>query len=362
MTWTKITRGLAENAPVNVVREDPIRKGLLFAGTEREVYVSFNDGDVWQPITLNLPHSSMRDLVVHHEDLIVATHGRSFWILDNITPLRQISAAGAGADTYLYKPASAWRIRRNNNTDTPLPPEVPAGRNPPDGAIIDYYLREPASGAVTLEIFTAAGGLVRRYSSADKPEPHDKEINVPTYWVRQPTTLSADKGMHRFVWDLHYPPPEAIEHDYPISAIYMDTPRLPLGPAALPGVYTVKLTANGKSSTQPLAVTMDPRVKTSPLGLAQQFRLATRLTDMMHSDSEGLQQVRAARRQTGLSASTDPLAALDRDLTALNNNLVTVYDLIEGADARPTLQAAKTVVELEHTLTLLLARWAQLKR
>jgi len=362
-TWTTITRGLAANAPVNVVREDPVRKGLLFAGTEREVYVSFNDGDEWQPITFNLPHSSMRDLVVHDDDLIVATHGRSFWILDNITPLRQISAAVAGAGAHLYKPAGAWRIRRDNNTDTPLPPEVPAGRNPPDGAIIDYYLREPASGAVTLEIFTAAGRLVRRYSSADKPESLDKEINVPAYWVRPPHMLSASKGMHRFVWDLHYAPPDAIEHEYPISAVYMDTPRLPLGPAALPGLYTVKLTANGRTFTQPLSVKMDPRVKTTPLGLTQQFALATRLADMMHSDSEALQQVRAARRQTGgPSGSTDSLAVLDRELTALNSNLVTVYEVIEGADTRPTQQAARTVVELDHALTALLARWAQLKR
>jgi photosystem II stability/assembly factor-like uncharacterized protein len=360
-TWTKIVHGLAE-APVNVVREDPVKKGLLFAGTERDVYVSFNDGNDWQPITLNLPHSSMRDLAVHDDDLIVATHGRSFWILDNITPLRQISASIAGADAYLYRPASAWRVRRNNNTDTPLPPEIPAGRNPPDGASIDYYLREPVSGTMTLEIFTTGGRLVRRYSSADRPEPIDEtKLNVPTYWIRPPQILSVDRGMHRFVWDLRYAPPDAVEHEYPISAIYMDTPRLPLGPSALPGAYVVKLTVNGKTLVRPLTVKMDPRVKTPLPGLAQQFALATRLAVMMHKNSEVLQGVRAARGQTGAGPSNDPLALLDRDLTALNNNLVSIYDVIEGADGTPTAAAMKAVSELEHALAALLARAARLK-
>ncbi|HVS74271.1 MAG TPA: hypothetical protein VHE23_02505, partial [Candidatus Acidoferrales bacterium] len=249
-TWQEITSGLAENAPVNAVREDPARKGLLFAGTETSVYVSFDDGDNWLPLQLNLAHTSMRDLAIHDDDLIVGTHGRSFWILDDITPLRQLSAEVARHDVHLYAPQAATRFRWNRNTDTPLPPEVPAGKNPPDGAIVDYYLRNSSAEPVTLEILDARGGLVRRYSSADKPEPMEKtakEHPIPMYWVRPEKILSAEAGMHRFVWDLHYAPPDALEYEFPISAIYRDTPKYPLGAWALPGQYTVKLTVGGKN-------------------------------------------------------------------------------------------------------------------
>src|SRR5262249_42959328 len=232
----------ADNAPVNVVREDPTTRGLLFAGTERDVYVSFDDGDAWQPLTLNLPHTSVRDLIVHADDVAVATHGRGFWILDNITPLRQLSRSAeafalrpaAAADrratagtersakalaerrVLLSRPAVAYRLRRNQTAATPMPPEVPAAQNPPDGAMIDYYLASDARGPVTLEIHrNAANGarqLVRRYSSADVPEPYDeKAFNVPMYWARPPRAVPASKGMHRFVWDLRYPRPGAVQ-------------------------------------------------------------------------------------------------------------------------------------------------------
>jgi len=352
-SWTRIVEGLAANAPVNVVREDPVVKGLLYAGTEREVCVSFDDGGHWQPITLNLPHSSMRDLIVHGDDLVVATHGRSFWILDDIAPLRELAAADADAsvwETHLFRPAVAWRVRHNLNTDTPLPPEVPAGRNPPDGAIIDYFLRDGATGAVTLEIFTAAGKLVRRYSSADTPPGIDeKELNVPTYWVRPPQVLSSTRGMHRLVWDLHYPPPEALEHEYPIAALVMDTPRLPLGPTALPGAYTVKLTVNGTTFTEPLTVKMDPRVKTPPLGLQQQFVLATQVAGMMNSSYRAYTALEGSRPSKVDSQQTkvETGAATERDLIALNNDLATVYGLIEEVDATPTSQVVEAVAELQ---------------
>src|SRR5262249_48838508 len=362
-TWTKITTGLPANAPVNVVREDPVRRGLLFAGTERDVYVSFDDGGAWQPITLNLPHSSMRDLAVHGDDLIVATHGRSFWILDDLTPLRQLSATVAGAGAYLYKPARAWRMRRNNNTDTPLPPEVPAGQDPPDGAIIDYSLREPAPGGVTLEIFTAAGKLVRRYKSSDPPESIEsidgQPLNVPLYWIRRAGTPSADKGMHRFVWDLHYPAPKALRRENPISATYMDTPPPPPGPVAPPGPYPVKVTVNGPAFERPLTVKMDPRVRTPPLGLQRQFALASHLADMMRQEYEALMQVRAAR---GSQGADGPLAGLERELVALNSDLTSVYEMIEGADASPTVQATRTVAALQQSLSALLTRWNRAKR
>jgi hypothetical protein len=240
-SWQKIVNGLPENEPVNTVREDPERKGLLFAGSERTVYVSWDDGDHWQSLQMNLPPSSIRDLVIHQDDVVVATHGRSFWILDNITPLRQFSAEMANAPAHLFSPSLTYRVRRDNNTDTPLPPEEPAGQNPPDGAMIDYWLSRTSTGAVTLEIVDASSGrTVRRFSNTDKPEIADaKEFNVPMYWVRPARTLSASPGMHRFVWDLTYPAPDVLTRDYPISAIYHDTPLYPLGAAALPGQYKV---------------------------------------------------------------------------------------------------------------------------
>ncbi|MDT7690296.1 MAG: hypothetical protein QOE46_3055, partial [Acidobacteriota bacterium] len=272
-TWTEIVKGLPDD-PINVVREDPVRHGLLFAGSERAVYVSFNDGDEWQPLRLNMPATSIRDLVIHRDDIVVGTHGRSFWILDDITPLRQIEAKTAN-DSFLFAPQTAYRIQRNVNTDTPLPPEEPAGQNPPDGAIINYYLKSDSTSPVVLEIFDRAGKLVRRFRSDDTPAPVDeKELNVPTYWIRPPQILPARAGMQRFVWDLHYPEPKALSHEYPISAIYRDTPRSPLGPSVMPGEYTVKLTVEGRTLARPLKVEIDPRIKTPRAGLEQQFALS----------------------------------------------------------------------------------------
>ena len=357
--WTLITRGLAAGASVNVVREDPKTRGLLFAGTEREVYVSFNDGDNWQPLSLNLPRTSVRDLIVHGDDLAIATHGRGFWILDNMTPLRELAGevvqafrpatAGLKRRTTtgrLYKPQTAYRLRRDNWTDTPLPPEFPAGTNPPDGAIIDYYL--DAAAPVTLEITTAAGLLVRRYSSADPPEPLDeKSINVPTYWARPPRMLSAEKGMHRFVWDLRYRAPGAVQRDFPISAIPGDTPLEPLGVLAVPGTYIVTLTAAGSTFTRPLTLKMDPRAAITPLGLVQQFTLATRIAEMMNRSFAAISAAPAASPQSSTPGHND-------DLIVLNTDLATAYDVVEGADRAPTTQAAKAVAHLEQRLKALL--------
>jgi photosystem II stability/assembly factor-like uncharacterized protein len=355
-TWTKIARGMAADAPVNVVREDPRVKGLLFAGTERGVYVSFNDGDEWQPLTLNLPRSSVRDLVVHGDDLAIATHGRGFWILDNMTPLRELARA-ASREPFLYTPAVAYRLRRNQNTDTPLPPEFPAANNPPDGAIVDYYLDADAAMPVTLEILTASGALVRRYSSADVPEPlGEKEINVPLYWVRPPQILSASKGMHRVVWDLRYPAPAAVQRDFPISAIYRDTPREPLGVLAVPGTYQVKLTINGRTYAQPLTLKMDPRATITTLGLTQQFTLATKIADMMNRSVAAIaRQSSVVKPSPGPSPSPpSPAPGLPSDLTSLNNDLATAYDVVEGADRAPTTQARQAVAALEKRLESLL--------
>jgi photosystem II stability/assembly factor-like uncharacterized protein len=390
-TWQKITQGLPDNAPVNAVREDPLRRGLLFAATETSVWVSFDDGDHWQSLQLNLPHTSMRDLTIHGDDLAVATHGRGFWILDDLTPLRQITPAVAESEAYLFRPALAYRVRWDTNTDTPLPPDEPAGKNPPDGAILDYYLKSEATSPVTLEILDGAGKLVRRFSSADQPEPIDpRQVRVPLYWLRLPQTLSAKPGMHRFVWDLHYPPPDSLSHDYPIAAVYHDTPRYPLGPWVLPGQYAVRLTVNGQSQTQPLTIRMDPRVHTPQAGLEQQFRLATEVCAAMHRDYQAVQEVKSLRaqllrlRQRASANLAAELSALDQkaealagsgggfelffggtggppNLSRLNTQLNQLLQVLEGADATPTRQAVAAVAETEKVLESQLAAWQEMK-
>jgi hypothetical protein len=231
---------------------------LLYAGSETAVSVSFNDGDDWQPLRLNMPATSIRDLVVHEEDLVVATHGRSFWILDDISPLRELTPAIAAADAHLFAPRPTWRFPRDTNTDTPLPPEEPAGKNPPDGAILYYYLKTAARGETTLEIFDSTGKSVRRFSSADKAPPVPADLNVPIYWLRPFQPLSSEPGMHRFIWDLHGPAGRGRGGEPPISAIYMDTP-LTEGPWLPAGSYTAKLTVSGQTYTQPVVVKPDPR-------------------------------------------------------------------------------------------------------
>jgi photosystem II stability/assembly factor-like uncharacterized protein len=254
-TWTETVRGLPEG-PVNAVREDPLRKGLLFAATELAGFVSFNDGDDWQPLRQNMPATSVRDLVVHGDDLVVGTHGRGFWILDDISPLRNLTA-----ETSLYPPRPTYRYSRNANTDTPLPPEEPAGQNPPDGAILYYNLKSAASGPVTIDILDSTGKVLSRFESTDQPPPPDPLLNVPTYWIRPFARPGTAAGMHRFVWDLHAAPVAGARRrggEYPISAIYRDTPGAQ-GEWMPPGVYTVKLTVDGRTYTRQLTVLPDPR-------------------------------------------------------------------------------------------------------
>ena len=363
------------------MREDPVRKGLLFAGTENAVWVSFDDGDHWQSLQLNLPHTSMRDLWIHDDDLIVATHGRSFWILDDITPLRQ--AVDVAANTaHLYKPAAAWRVRRDTYTDTPPPPDEPAGANPPDGAVIDYFLPDAAGGPVTLEILDDQGKVVRRYSSTDKPEATQEELEkqaIPLYWIRPFRRLSTEAGMHRWVWDLHYATPRSARHEFPISAIPHDTPRQPLGPTALPGNYTVRLSVAGKSQTASLFVRMDPRVKTSPAGLGTKFQAEMKLVSLVSESSKAIFEAASIREQLGkmqaltgaikdaresfekgldtLTGAPGGLPTASSEQTTLSrfNSAVTgLYGQIWQADAQPTIsqqEALKTVEQDAGILT-----------
>lgn len=264
-TWKEIVSGLP-NDPVNTVREDPIRKGLLYCGTERAVYFSMDDGNNWNPLRLNMPATSIRDLVVHENDLVIGTHGRSFWILDDINPLRELDTSLMGGQPKLVQPPVTYIVERNTNSDTPLPPEEPAGKNPPDGAILDYWLPY-AANELSLEISDSSGKVIRRFTNKDVPvKVKEESLQVPTYWLRPFKPLLATMGAHRFVWDLHGEPPKG-KHEkfYPISAIIHDTPAEPLGEWATPGVYTVKLTVDGQVFTRSLTLKPDPRMVGGPL-------------------------------------------------------------------------------------------------
>jgi photosystem II stability/assembly factor-like uncharacterized protein len=282
-TWKETVAGVPDFSFVRVVREDPVRKGLLYAGTETGAFVSFDDGDHWETLQVNMPTVSVRDLAIHGSDLIAATYGRAFWILDDVTPLRQLNEQSARAKVHLYQPDKALRVRLDLNQDTPLPPEMPAGQNPPSGALIDYYLADTPKDDVKLAIYDDKGQLVRQFSS--KPEPPSTEAppNVPEYWVGHPEPLSKREGMNRFVWDLRYASPSALHHDYPISALYGNTPGGPLGPLATPGNYQVELTVNGRALRQPLTVAMDPRVDVSSTALSQQLHLQKKLVDLIEA-------------------------------------------------------------------------------
>jgi len=394
-TWTEIIRGIPEGGASNVVREDPVRKGLLFAGTEGSVYVSLNDGDDWQPLQLNLPHTSMRDLNIHGDDLIVATHGRSFWILDDFTPLRQLNDEVAKSAAHLFSPQKAIRFRWNRNPDTPLPPDFPAGKNPPDGAIIDYYLASAAKDPVTLEIFDSQNHLARRFSSTDKPIPVEKlaaENPIPMYWVRPEQTLSAEPGMHRFVWNLHYAPPDSLEHEFPISAIYRDTQRYPLGASVMPGAYTAKLSSGSWSFTKAFNVEMDPRIKTPHIALRKQFDMETGAVAGMNESFAALARVKSVRSQlkdplakAGNGALSDSIAAIDKkcaelegtaqgsffglppgtkppeNFSTLNQHFGGILAVADSADAAPTRQAAAVYKELQAALQDLTGRWSKIR-
>jgi photosystem II stability/assembly factor-like uncharacterized protein len=388
-SWKLITAGLPDFGPVDTVREDPVRRGLLFAGTENAVWVSFDDGDHWQSLQLNLPHTSMRDLWIHDDDLIVATHGRSFWILDDIAPLREAAAAARLNFARLFAPAPAYRIQRDTNTDTPLPPDEPAAANPPDGAILDYYLPAAAS-TVTLEILDAQGRRVRRFASADKPEATEEELKkqlIPMYWIRPIRQLSTGAGMHRWIWDLHYPAPAAMGHEFPIAAIPHDTPRGPLGPTVLPGSYAVRLAVDGKSSTAALVVKLDPRVKTSAPGLQKKFQVETKLASTMSATTNALREGSSVREQleklsaTANSPAHDAVQDFQKKLSALlgapggffappsgevsisrvNGQAATLYQQVWQADAEPTSSQMHALAVIDQDSAAVLKHWSEFK-
>jgi photosystem II stability/assembly factor-like uncharacterized protein len=343
-TWSEIVRGLPDGAIIRTVREDPQRRGLLFAGSERSVSVSFDDGESWQSLKLNMPATSIRDLVLKDSDLVAGTHGRGFWILDDISPLRQITADITRAPVYLFSPPTAWRFRWNKNTDTPLPPDEPAAPNPPDGVVISYLLTTTPKSPVVLEIIDpATGDTVRRYASDDPPEVPVEGRNIPDYWIRPPQRLAATPGLHRFVWNVRYPPPAVDAFTYPISAVVRNTPQSPEGILVAPGTFQVRLTVDGQSFRRAVVVRMDPRVKTSTADLTQQFTLS-------RSVNEALKRVARARADVKerLGRASDDVLALRQMQTALDaayGPLPGLLDALQDADVKPppALQAAVDV-------------------
>jgi hypothetical protein len=333
------------------VREDSLRRGLLFAGTEQAVYVSFDDGESWQSLRINMPATSIRDLVIKDDDLVVGTHGRSFWILDDITPLRRITPSSLQEPAVLFRPQEAWRFRWNKNTDTPLPPDEPAGQNPPDGAIVHYFLKTAAARPVVLEVLDAAGTVVRRYRSDDVPEPPVEGRNIPDYWIRPPQVLSAQPGLHRFVWDLRHAPPAAASFSYPIAAVTFDTPREPRGPWAVPGTYTVRLTVDGRTLTQPLRLKMDPRVKTSPEDLRAQLERSLDVAREMARTRDGIERVTAEKSRAVAGPAAEALSARATTLAGLGARLLTLYEVLQEADAAPTPAALETAEVLRGQVT-----------
>jgi photosystem II stability/assembly factor-like uncharacterized protein len=319
-SWKEIVTGIDSGATINVVREDTKRKGLLFAGSETQVWFSLDDGDHWHSLRLNMPATSIRDLIVKDDDIAVGTPGRGFWILDDITALRQWSEAAANADVTLFKPATATRVRYSMYTDTPVPPDEPHAENPPDGAIIDYYLKRDASSA-TLEILTPAGRVVRKFSSSDPAEPVKDVGNWPSYWFRPAQVLSTKAGLQRYAWDLHFTAP-AGECSLPISATPQNTKCEPEGIWVQAGQYTAKLTVDGKSYTQSFTVRMDPRVRATAAALQQQYALSLSLYDATFESPANAAKARGLRaqlaeRRAQAGAAAGEIAILDKKLADL---------------------------------------------
>jgi len=368
-TWQETDSGIPDGDFARVVREDPVRKGLLYAGTENAAFVSFDEGDHWSSLQLNMPTTSVRDMVVHGDDLVAATYGRAFWILDDVTPLRQLDPSLSS--TLLFKPERALRVRLDLNQDTPIPPEMPAGQNPPNGAILDYYLPSQPSDNVTLAIYDSAGQLVRQYSTKPEPETSEPPPNVPEYWLAHPEPLTKNSGMNRFVWDLRYAPPPVLRHEYPISALYEDTPGLPLGAIVTPGKYTVRLTVEGRTFEQPLEVAMDPRVDVTPAALSEQLTLEQKILDLVATSYDfyrkavALRQTVAAdqkqvERHTGGDAALQAIKDFDAKaqrlqgseagfgggggrggrqapaFAPLNRSIGSLASIVDGQDAAPT--------------------------
>jgi photosystem II stability/assembly factor-like uncharacterized protein len=382
-TWQMITDGIGSSSFLRAVREDPQTRGLLFAGTELGVYISFDDGDHWQPLQLNLPVASIHDLVIHGDDLVVATHGRAFWILDNITPLRQTQDATKAESAWLYRPAMAIRVDNDRFLGSPLPPEEPTAKNPPNGAVFDYYLKT-AAHLIKLEVLDEKQNLVRSFSSADAREQKNPPMAIAERWFPKPEVLETTPGMHRFVWNLAWGSAASKPEELPMEEEF-GSPR---GPRAIPGTYQVRLTVDGKVMTQPLKVIMDPRSPATPHDLDQQLQLARQIFAETATGRGLSAEIKSVQKQlsdleqkfggdhTDLKAATSQLEAEIRKILAggqdpagsaiglekANSGLASALAVVESGDRTAPSQAIALYHESSQALKLRIADWNHVKR
>ena len=384
-SWTPITAGLPDGHYVSVVRADPLRRGLLYAGTDNGVFVSFDDGGHWQSLQRNLPVAWVRDLLVHDNDLIAATQGRAIWVLDDLSPLRQLDAANPLRSARLYKPAPAYRLRPDQNKDTPPPAETALGTNPPIGAIIDYVL-PAAAQRVRIEIRAADGSVLREFASDEAPSAIGAKPYFADIWLRPNRRPGVEAGAHRFVWDLHLARPKAIKYDYSIAALLgQSTPLVPQGPLAVPGDYEVALLVDGVESTQPLTIKADPRVSASPADLAATLAFSQAIAAELERDWQAHGEVEAVQGQLDAHAKDlahPPTAKLKSaadafgkqleslrvdhgheapSLATIGDQLATLATDVEGADRLPTEAQKALLAECLSRLDRSIERWSALR-
>jgi hypothetical protein len=365
---------------VGVVRHDPKRPGLLFAGTNRGAHVSFDDGAHWQPLQLNLPTTGINDLAVHDDDVILATQGRGLWALDDIEPLRHLAAGTSADGLALVKPLTAYRLRSNQNKDTPLPAEEPRGENPPVGAILDYLLPAGASGPVTIEIADDSGQVVTRFRSDQRRTRDAETVYFAETWSRPLPSPTARPGHNRFVWDLRLPPPRALEPEYSIAAIPEEPEYvMPAGAFVLPGRYEVRVTAGGTTVTQPLVVETDPRLKVKRRDLEDllsfQREVATTLAESasLVEEAEAIRQrlekelkdPKAETTRPEVRRALDALKGLDepRDERPRRANqlLSSLATDLESADSPPTEPQRAVLTHFRDRLKRYQARFEEFK-
>lgn len=395
-TWTKIVTGLPEDSPAEGLREDTQRKGLLFAGTETAAWISFDDGNHWQSLQLNMPTTDVTDFAVHGADLIASTFGRGLWILDDISPLRELDVKLATAPVYFFKPQTAMRVRWDNHEETPLSPEFPGSQNPPDGAILYYCLKSGAKSEITLDLLDSKGNRIRHYSS--KPLASNGLVgNAPDYWFAPPSVLSTAPGLHRFVWDVRAEDPltltygyfggklDYVEYTLPDHSVPGQTPRQqPPGALAPPGAYEAVLTVDGRQYRQKFDLVPDPRVHASASDLIEQWNLAHVISTAMEASYNTYKECAALQtaivlRQTSLKGNAkakdllDALAKLQKTATdvaegsgetpgigPMNRDLSRYLVMIESADMRPAVSAQNASQETCVALQKNLAIWLKL--
>ena len=369
-TWTTIAGGLPRGHFVEVVRADPARAGLLYAGNDAGVFVSFDDGGHWTPLGRNLPTAWVNDLLIRGNDLIAATQGRAIWVMDDIAALREVQAQEA--DAHLFVPALAYRLHSRNNVDTPLPPETPIAQNPPDGAVIDYWLPDNARGAVTLEIRDANGKTVRRFASDDKPENLPAERYFAKDWLSAPQTLGTGAGFYRFVWNLRWPRPLTIKYGYGIGAVWgAGTPVQPQGPWVLPGRYTVVLTVNGKAYDAPLNVAEDPRVKVAAADLKASLDFSGAIVAVLAQARLGYGERKAVMKQLDAVKDSSLHALVDRvkqkpapgtpTFESVDSILTGIEADVEAVDAAPTAAQHQAYTDAQSKLADAQRRWNTIK-